>query len=342
MLIRPYKGDENYAFVSYSHRNISEVHDFIEHLQNNGYNIWYDEGIDPGTEWDENIANHINGCSYFIAFITNDYIKSQNCKDELNYARDLNKDRLLIYGEDVELPEGMKMRLSRLQAIFKYKYKSEQDFYTKVFETQGLESCKSENIKDAESPSFQIEQLPVKRNNNKRIALAVCAIILAIIIGAIAGSNIKNTTDTNSSSIQSESISDEVVANPNGDTVSLNSIEVKKQEGDFIGVDFVITNNTDHILREVHIEGEAYDKDNNILTKIWPGGQNTIKPGNAYTIHFVWDVENENSEYYVADVDNMKIYGYSYETDEGIFKYAFESAIETIPVWEPKTYTFNQ
>ena len=43
-------------------------------------------------------------------------MKSDNCKDELNFARDLQKERLLVYLENVKLPLGMAMRLNRLQA----------------------------------------------------------------------------------------------------------------------------------------------------------------------------------------------------------------------------------
>ena len=67
-----------YIFISYSHRDSDKVIKIVERLQSEGYNVWYDEGIDPGTEWDENIAKHVSACSYFIAFISNGYIGSKN------------------------------------------------------------------------------------------------------------------------------------------------------------------------------------------------------------------------------------------------------------------------
>ena len=143
MSIKPYDGKDNYIFMSYSHRDNDAVHAFVEQLQTHGYNVWFDEGIDPGTEWDENIADHIENCSYFIAYITDNYIASQNCRDEINFARDLDKDRLLIYGEDVELPKGMKMRMNRLQAIYRHKYSKEKEFYDKVFRAHGIDRCRT-------------------------------------------------------------------------------------------------------------------------------------------------------------------------------------------------------
>ena len=72
------------------------------------------------------------------------YISSNNCKDEINFARDLDKDRLLVYIEETSLPLGMSMRLRRLQAIHEYKYKEKNDFYAKLLSTAGLEKCKRE------------------------------------------------------------------------------------------------------------------------------------------------------------------------------------------------------
>jgi hypothetical protein len=121
---------------------MKEVFELVDQLQKHGYNVWFDEGIDPGTEWDEMIARHIQECSYFIGYITENYIDSQNCRDELNFARDLDKDRLMIYGEEVELPAGMQMRMNRLQAIFKYRYAYPEDFYEKLFNAYGIQTCK--------------------------------------------------------------------------------------------------------------------------------------------------------------------------------------------------------
>ncbi len=138
-----YSGNESYIFISYSHRDSDLVLPVIERLNQQGYRVWYDSGIDPGSEWDENIAAHINSCGYFIAMMSKNYLNSSNCKDELNYARDLEKDRLVVYLEDVQLPAGMAMRINRLQSIFKYAYDQPEAFYTKLFEAQNIEKCQN-------------------------------------------------------------------------------------------------------------------------------------------------------------------------------------------------------
>ena len=51
-----YKGDSQYVFVSYSHGDSSSVYPELVWLKESGFNIWYDEGIEAGTEWTEALA----------------------------------------------------------------------------------------------------------------------------------------------------------------------------------------------------------------------------------------------------------------------------------------------
>lgn len=141
--LKPYEGKEPYIFVSYAHRDKDRVLPIVTRMAGEHLRVWYDEGIDPGTEWDMNIAEHIEGCTSFVAFISANYLASDNCKDELNFARDLQKERLLIYLEDTKLPLGMAMRLNRLQAIYQYTYKDQNDFYEKLFAVPQFTDCKA-------------------------------------------------------------------------------------------------------------------------------------------------------------------------------------------------------
>ena len=66
-----YEGREPYIFVSYAHKDSDKVVKIIEKLVEEGYRVWYDDGIAPGSEWPENIAQHLDGCAVFMAFISN-------------------------------------------------------------------------------------------------------------------------------------------------------------------------------------------------------------------------------------------------------------------------------
>lgn len=158
--VRPYCGKEPYIFISYAHRNETEVYRIIERMQAEGYRVWYDRGVDPGTEWADNIAERVSSCDYFIAYITQEYLDSTNCLDELSFARDKEKKRLLVYLSNVTLPDGIRMRSNRLQAIHKYGYEQEEEFYEKLFQTRGIGNCmvppehESESTADLNVPNF--------------------------------------------------------------------------------------------------------------------------------------------------------------------------------------------
>ena len=141
--IYPYAGSDPFVFASYSHRDMETVFDIIRRLQKHGYRVWFDEGIDPGTEWDEYIAEHINSSSYMIAFLSDNYFGSSNCRDELAFARDIGKPLLLVYIRNEELPPGMKLRLNRLQAIHWYSFENAADFLIKVDSAAGIGECRS-------------------------------------------------------------------------------------------------------------------------------------------------------------------------------------------------------
>ena len=139
--LAPYQGTEPYLFLSYSHRNAAAAAEAIRWLKAAGFRVWYDEGVIPATEWDENIAQAIENCDYLIALISEAYLSSSNCLDELNYARDRNIPLLLIYLEDVSLPSGLAMRLGRLLAIHRYRYDNPAAFYGKVVRAKGIGIC---------------------------------------------------------------------------------------------------------------------------------------------------------------------------------------------------------
>lgn len=143
-------GEAPFIFISYSHLDSQKVQPIIGRMQKEGYSVWYDAGIDPGTEWDINIASHIEKCGYFIAFISKNYLKSSNCKDELNFARDLDKRRFLVYIEDVQLPSNLRMRLSRIQNIHMYTYNNENEFYSKLYCADGIDEFKINKISNVQ------------------------------------------------------------------------------------------------------------------------------------------------------------------------------------------------
>lgn len=67
-LLRPYEGTQPYIFVSYAHKNDAAVLEIIGTLQSRGFRVWYDEGIEAGSEWPESIASHLERAQLVLAF----------------------------------------------------------------------------------------------------------------------------------------------------------------------------------------------------------------------------------------------------------------------------------
>ena len=64
-----YQGDDLYIFVSYSHEDSDIVFPGIQWLRDQGFNIWYDAGIEAGTEWREEIGKAILSARVFLLLI---------------------------------------------------------------------------------------------------------------------------------------------------------------------------------------------------------------------------------------------------------------------------------
>lgn len=89
----------------------------IRALQDQGTNVWFDEGIEPGEEWTETLALAIEGSSSFVFFITPNSVGSAHCRRELSYANDCGVQVIGVYLEPTELPGGLRLSLGNRQLI---------------------------------------------------------------------------------------------------------------------------------------------------------------------------------------------------------------------------------
>lgn len=117
---KAYDGDEPYIFVSYAHKDAYLVFPEIKIFHDEGYPVWYDQGLNPGQEWDDEVAIALINCKLLVVFISKNSMDSTNVQDEIKLAlkRDINI--VPIYFEETELPPGLELRLSNKHAIMKY------------------------------------------------------------------------------------------------------------------------------------------------------------------------------------------------------------------------------
>lgn len=198
-----YDGSEPYIFISYAHADSDTVIPALEAMQQKGCRLWYDRGIDVGTEWSNNIASHLRDCSAFIAFVSRSSVKSENCLDEIAYAKSYKKPSVMIFlEEDVVLPEGTEMQTARFQRLYYSRQASLEMFAENIVSAPILKDCISAPKASVAAVQNSAEVTPpVKAPESKRpmaveskakglkkpaiIGIVAAAVILAIVLCAM-------------------------------------------------------------------------------------------------------------------------------------------------------------
>ena len=137
-----YEGNKPYIFVSYSHIDKKEVMGYIAGLEKQGFRVWFDGGIEAGSEWPEFIANRLADSACVLAFISENFVESRNCRRELAFAQELEKQQLNVYIKKVELTKGMRMQLGLNQAIWRENFGTDQEFVEELCKARLITECR--------------------------------------------------------------------------------------------------------------------------------------------------------------------------------------------------------
>jgi len=162
--------NSKYAFISYSHKDSDRVIPIINALEELKVALWYDNGIEVGTEWPEYIAERISDASVFIIFMSPSAAASVNCRNEINYALSLRKKMLTIYLEPTDMSAGMQLQLGSIQAIFYYRYESMDAFIDDLLHSMILQEVIS--AEDAVTSSAEDASLIADGQDNHESAAA--------------------------------------------------------------------------------------------------------------------------------------------------------------------------
>lgn len=138
-----YEGNDKYIFVSYAHKDSQKVVPIVETLSSNGFRVWYDSGIEAGTEWPEYIEDHLIKSEVVVVFMTPSTIESRNCRNEINFALELKKEILVVYLEETTLLKGMRLQLNSTQSLYRKNHNSAETFITELLNAKILSSCRS-------------------------------------------------------------------------------------------------------------------------------------------------------------------------------------------------------
>jgi len=159
MILKAYDGNLPYIFVSYAHKDSDRVLPIISTMQNHGFRVWFDQGIEAGSEWPAFIVSRLKGCSKVLAFVSPSFVESRNCRNEMNYALNINKEILVIHLEPTELMYGLELQLISSQAMFKYRSSTDEIFFNQLFGAKIIEECRGSGERtspasDQSSPEY--------------------------------------------------------------------------------------------------------------------------------------------------------------------------------------------
>ena len=136
-----YQGSEPYVFISYAHADSVAVLPLITQLHSRGYRIWYDEGIDPGTEFAKVIAGHLKNAVVVLLFVTPVAVERPFVRREINFAQNRGIPIVSIILSETILPDELELQLGLEQMIFKYRYPEEASFFEVLLRSPHFGPC---------------------------------------------------------------------------------------------------------------------------------------------------------------------------------------------------------
>lgn len=173
---QPYEGKEPYIFVSYCHRDAELVEVILNRLYDLGFRIWYDEGIEWGSDWPTVVARHLINSQVVLAFYSGEFMASEPCRQEVHTAVGKKKKLKPIYLEkDVELEPGLLLRTSLCNALRYWEFRDKEKFYKKLMMESAVKACLDPERADMVQDQPQFGQLSPLWSADKKRKIADAA-----------------------------------------------------------------------------------------------------------------------------------------------------------------------
>jgi hypothetical protein len=115
--IKPYEGNEPYVFISYCQQDKELCDELVTALNANNIRVWFDNAVHIGDMWPDVIAEHLKGCEVCILLITNNFVGSTNCNNELTFSTTNNIPAIPLMANGTNISIGMKLMLAARKYI---------------------------------------------------------------------------------------------------------------------------------------------------------------------------------------------------------------------------------
>ena len=175
-----YGGTGQFVFVSYAHADSERVFPVIEYLERRGYNIWFDEGITPGSNWRLALQNRIKQSSVVMAFVSRRFLESAECAAEVETALGFGKKIISVFLDPIQCDSEWARKLYSFQGIEKYALENDSRFYIKLLSSDVLEECR-------DTEDYQVHDECLVRYNGRSANVIVPEFITKIGYSAFEG-----------------------------------------------------------------------------------------------------------------------------------------------------------
>ena len=109
-----------YVFVCYSHDDRDTVDEQIRWLKGQGFSVWFDEAIEAGSRWSDDLARAVEGCAAFLYFVSPRSVSSRHCLDEVHFALECSRPIVPVEIAPATLTPGLKLSLGGTHRLFMY------------------------------------------------------------------------------------------------------------------------------------------------------------------------------------------------------------------------------
>jgi hypothetical protein len=177
-----------YVFVCYAHDERELVVGLVEWLRSQGCQVWYDEAIEAGSRWSDDLAHAVEGCAAFLYLLSPRSISSRYCLDEVHFALECGRPIVPVEIAPVSLTPGLKLSIGGTHRLFMHRME-QSEFRRKLL--RGLQDAMAgaAAAHPVESRAPEVRRLPLEPTfavNWRPVVFGIAAALAAFIAMMIA------------------------------------------------------------------------------------------------------------------------------------------------------------
>lgn len=118
------------------------IYPILELMDQVGFRLWYDQGIESSSEWPKVVAKHLQKSSTVLFCLSKNFTASTNCLDELFYAKDNIPNRITLFlNNNLQLAVELQLALVRQQKIYLANYRDNAELVTALKKEPQIQDC---------------------------------------------------------------------------------------------------------------------------------------------------------------------------------------------------------